>query len=265
MQAANTLLKLSPRERALWQTHGFFVRTGQFTPAELTRLRTAIQSAVQRAHQATPTGRHYSLDGRRFVDVGHTTLQFEPPPRDNQLRVLEPLHAFSADLDALSDDPRLTQPIQELLEHTQLSLWTAKLNLKHTGGSGFGWHQDSPYWVHACANVEQLPNVMLAIDRQTQHNGCLQIIRGSHRLGMLPGTDDGSQLGGFFTAPQHVDLNLAEGLAVQAGALIFFHPHCIHGSAANHSMRARRALIFTYQPGVRPMLKDGSLRPIRSA
>lgn len=96
---------------------------------------------------------------------------------------------------------------------------------------------------------------MVALDDATAVNGCLRIIRGSHRRGCLPGTADGSQLGGFFTDPPCIDESRQVPLEVPAGSLVFFSPHAVHGSLPNRSDAPRRALIVTYQPAGHRMLK----------
>ena len=86
---------------------------------------------------------------------------------------------------------------------------------------------------------------MLALDAQSPANGCFRIIRGSHKLGILPGTDDGTQLGGFYTDPTAYSLEDEEAMHVEAGALIFFHAHSVHGSQPNtSSLRAMSWLPF---------------------
>ena len=88
--------------------------------------------------------------------------------------------------------------MKQLVPSERLGLWTAKLNFKHPRvGSGFGWHQDAPYWIHDSDHVEKLPNVMVMFDDAARSNGCLRVIDGSHRAGCLPGCDDGRQLAGF--------------------------------------------------------------------
>ena len=63
----------------------------------------------------------------------------------------------------------MVKPIQDIIGQSEISLWTDKLNLKRPReGSGFGWHQDSPYWIHDSANVDLLPNVYLAIDNSNE-------------------------------------------------------------------------------------------------
>lgn len=211
-------------------------------------------------------GHTYHLDGKRFVDAGHVTVQFEHTAGSNAVRVVEPVQVLDAAWDALLDDARIVAPMLDLVGSDGVAIWTCKLNLKRPlEGSGFGWHQDSPYWIHDSDDVDRLPNVMAVLDDASEENGCLRVIRGSHRLGCLPGTDDGSQLGGFFTDPACVDDSRQVLVEVPAGSLIFFSPHVIHGSLPNRSAKPRRALIATYQPANRRMLKVPEVRNAPSA
>ena len=259
----SSTLGLTRDERRAWSEDGLFVRPEVFDHAELGALTAGAEAAAERAVAGCAGGCTYHLDGKRFVDRGHVTVQFEHAPGSTDVKVVEPVHGFDARLEALIDDVRLTRPIRELLATDALSLWTDKLNLKRPGvGSGFGWHQDSPYWVHDHDDVDALPNVMVTFDDAAADNGALGLIRGSHREGCLPGTADGSQLGGFYTDPERFDLRAQVVAAVPAGSLIFFSPHLVHGSQPNASQRPRRAMVITYQPGHAPTLKSREIRPI---
>jgi phytanoyl-CoA dioxygenase PhyH len=257
---------LRPAELQQYQRDGYLVRQGAFSSSELTTLHTALERACELASRQAATGREYFLDGKRFVDVGRCTLQFEAASTTSEIqsvfRVIEPIIEFDDAFDQLAEDPRLTAPIRSILNTTTLSLWTAKLNLKAPGGAGFGWHQDSPYWIHDCDHVDLLPNVMLTLDDQSIDNGCFEIVRGSHLSGMLPGTSNGTDLGGFYTDPTAFDVCNSVQFEVPAGSLIFFDPHCVHGSGINNSTESRRALIYTFQPGHQNTLKTGTLRPV---
>ena len=78
----------------------------------------------------------------------------------------------------------------------------------------------------------------------------------------MPGTSDGSQLGGFYTDPRLFDLKNKVDIEAAAGSLIFFNPHIVHGSSPNKSKNERRAYIVTYQPSDRAMLKSGLVKNI---
>ena len=256
-------LELTDVERRAWLEDGFFLRPAVFTADEIRALSAGAESAALAAVEACPEGRSYLLDGKRFVDCAHVTVQFEHAPGSEDVKVVEPVHGFDARLEALLDDPRLTRPVRDLLGTDDLSLWTDKLNLKRPGvGSGFGWHQDSPYWVHDHDDVDALPNVMVTFDDADAGNGALGMIRGSHRAGCLPGTADGSQLGGFYTDPASFDARAEFVAEAPAGSLVFFSPHVVHGSRPNASDRPRRAMVITYQPGHAPTLKSREIRPV---
>ena len=53
------------------------------------------------------------------------------------------------------------------------------------GGGAWEWHQDYGYWYYnGCLRPDML-SMMIALDRSDRTNGCLQVIRGSHRLGRI--------------------------------------------------------------------------------
>ncbi|MGI9322498.1 MAG: phytanoyl-CoA dioxygenase family protein, partial [Pseudomonadales bacterium] len=185
-------MTLSDSELAAYRRDGYLVRERVFGEAELVKLRGAVENAVALASRQAKAGKAYCLDGKRFADVGNMTVQFEHQPGSDTLRVIEPVQHLNATLEALVRDDRVVEPVKSLLGTSAAAVWTNKLNLKRPQeGSGFGWHQDAPYWVHDCTHVGRLPNAYLAFDDAALNNGCLGIIRGSHLEGCLPGTDDG--------------------------------------------------------------------------
>jgi len=251
-------VRLTPAEQRQWVADGFFIRPDQFSAPQLERLRDSADRVAVAVSERAPSGKAYQLDGNRFVDIDHITLQYEHRSDSQQARVIEPVHELDPELGNLISDPRLVEPMRSLVGNDSISLWTAKLNFKQAHfGSGFGWHQDSPYWIHASSVVDQLPNVFVALDSSREENGGLRLIRGSHRRGVLPGLADGSQLEGFYTHPDEVDNARVVAPNLAAGSLVFFSPHIVHGSKPNTSAQQRRALIATYQPAGLPELKSG--------
>jgi len=256
--AAPPGLALRPSERRAYEEDGFFVRERAFGPEEVEALCAAAERAAARAGAAAaqPGARRYEVDGNVYVEAAGSTLQYEHRPGATTLRVVEPFHHLDPVLDALVDDARLVEPMRGLVRAERVALWTDKLNLKRPReGSRFRWHQDSPYWAHACRHLDRLPNVMLALDEATEENGCFRVIRGSHRRGILPGCEGEGALGPLFTHPQAFDLSAQVAAAVPAGSLVFFSPHTVHGSEPNRSDRPRRAFVLTYQPGGHAMFK----------
>ena len=48
-------------------------------------------------------------------------------------------------------------------------------------GGAWEWHQDYGYWYHNGCVFPYMASVMVALDHSTRENGCLQVLRGSHR------------------------------------------------------------------------------------
>jgi ectoine hydroxylase-related dioxygenase (phytanoyl-CoA dioxygenase family) len=253
--------RLSALERRAYEEDGFFIREDVFGGDEIDEIRDAVECCAARASAAAAGGRTYQIDGNVYCEASDATIQFEHLAGTKTVRVIEPFHHLDGRIDRLIDDPRLVDPIRGLLAEVEISLFTDKLNLKRPGeGSRFRWHQDSPYWAHFHPDAERLPNAMLGVDDATEVNGCLRVIPGSHRGGMLPGLEGEGRLGPLFTDPAHFDESLQVPVVLSAGSLLFFSPSVVHGSEPNGSTEQRRALIFTYQPGAGRMFKVDAKR-----
>jgi hypothetical protein len=260
-------LALRDDERCAWERDGFFLRAAAFSGEELETLRAAAERvAVAAARIAAAEGRAYEVDGNRYADAGDLTVQYEHGSDAPTLRVVEPFHHLDPVFERLIADPRLVEPMCGLVGAERVALWTDKLNFKRPQrGSGFRWHQDSPYWAHASRHLDRLPNVMLALDAADEENGCLRVVRGSHRRGLLPGRQGDGVLGPLFTDPQAFDAREEVAAAMPAGSLLFFSPHTVHGSEPNRSDRARRACVLTYQPPGFDMFKRRGRRELAPA
>src|SRR3954471_16115224 len=62
-------------------------------------------------------------------------------------------------------------------------------------GGAWEWHQDYGYWYFNGCLFPHLLSFMVALDRTDTDNGCLQLVRGSNRLGRIehvpiPGSKD---------------------------------------------------------------------------
>lgn len=257
---------LTAAERTAWREQGFFFREAVFAPGELAALGAAAEAVVRRAEAGLAAGgTRYAIDGNTYADLRlagrRATVQLEHAPGSRTVRVIEPFHALHPLFERLVDDARIVVPMCELVGTPRVALFTDKLNLKRPReGSRFQWHQDSPYWAHFCRHLDQLPNVMVTLDAADASNGCFRLIPGSHRRGLLPGREGEGVLGPLFTHPDHFDEARAVAAEVPAGSLVFFSPHCVHGSLPNRSERPRRALVLTYQPAGLRMFKGDRVR-----
>ena len=63
-------------------------------------------------------------------------------------------------------------------------------------GGAWEWHQDYGYWYNNGCLFPLMASAMIALDRCTKANGCLQVLRGSHLMGRIDhGLLDGDQVG----------------------------------------------------------------------
>ncbi|MCH2128864.1 MAG: phytanoyl-CoA dioxygenase family protein [Pirellulaceae bacterium] len=118
-------------------------------------------------------------------------------------------------------------------------------------GGAWEWHQDYGYWYHYGCLFPDILAVMIAIDAQTKENGCLQVIRGSHRLGRLDHvlqTESGTTQPSIDPARIEAILDRMELVYCEMppGAAIFFHGNILHRSDANLSDHSRWALRCVY-------------------
>ena len=130
---------LESDELTFYREHGYLVRRDVFSTEEVERLRRSVETAVRKAFDQTRDGQTYILDGKRFVDIGHMTVQFEHSPGSETIRVIEPVQHLHPELDDLVADKRIVSPVRSILGG-HISIWTNKLNLKRgREGSGFGY------------------------------------------------------------------------------------------------------------------------------
>ena len=150
----------------------------------------------------------------------------------------------------LTRSKRLVNSVGELLEgETALCHFHSKLMQKEPKvGGAWEWHQDYGYWYkNEFLLPAQMMSVMIAISKANKENGCLQVIKGSHKMGRIEHGFAGEQVG----ASQHyVDLALKtmEHVYVElnAGDALFFHSNLLHRSEANLSDNSRWSLISVY-------------------
>lgn len=152
---------------------------------------------------------------------------------------------------------RIVDRVEDLLDdepyhyHSKMILKDAKI------GGAWAWHQDYGYWYQNGVLYPNLCSVMIAVDAATQENGCLQVLRGSHKIGrvnhILTGDQAGADMERVNAAMERLELVHCE---MEAGDALFFHSNTLHCSAANTSDHARWALICCYNARSNDPYKD---------
>jgi len=124
----------------------------------------------------------------------------------------------------------------------------AKMMLKEPRvGGAWEWHQDYGYWYQNGCLAPDMLSVMIAVDRADRENGCLEVLRGSHRLGRVEHGRFGEQTGAdperVAVARERLELVRFEA---EPGDTLFFHSNLLHASGPNTSNRPRWTLILAF-------------------
>ena len=115
-------------------------------------------------------------------------------------------------------------------------------------GGAWEWHQDYGYWYkNQFMFPDQLISVMVALTEANKANGCLQVIKGSHKLGRVNHGFAGEQVGADMVfvnnALKTMELVYCE---LQPGDALIFHSNLLHRSEANLSDKPRWSIISCY-------------------
>ena len=127
-------------------------------------------------------------------------------------------------------------------------------------GGAWEWHQDYGYWYkNQFLYPDQLVSVMIALTEANKANGCLQVIKGSHKLGRVNHGFAGEQVGADMVMVENA-LKTMEHVYVeiQAGYALFFHSNLLHRSEANTSDKPRWSIISCYNSLSNPAYNDES-------
>jgi len=111
-------------------------------------------------------------------------------------------------------------------------------------GTKLPWHQD------AWTNLDRQPEITIwtALDPATKANGCVEVIPGSHKMGLI-NPEHGS---GFLTEEQATEICTKDKvvyLELAPGEVALLHNWLLHSSDINHTDISRRAFSVCYMDG----------------
>lgn len=129
--------------------------------------------------------------------------------------------------------------------HAPVSIFRAMVMNKPAGqGTYLPWHQDGgTVWK---LDRDPLVTIWVALDPATRENGCMEVVPGTHRLGLLSAH-------GSTVAPEEVARHCrpesVRPLEVESGHAVLLHNWTIHRSGINPSPTPRRAFTACYMDG----------------
>ena len=216
---------LTDQQLADYGRDGYLIVRGLFTPGEMELLGETAKhdNAMDKASASMDDGEGNAV---RLALWNH--------PGDGIYGMVARCHRVVDAADQILDD-------EAYHYHSKMILKDAKV------GGAWAWHQDYGYWYQNGVLSPNLCSVMVAVDKATVENGCLQVLKGSHKLGrvnhILSGDQAGADLERVEEAKKRLEL---VHVTLDPGDTLFFHSNLLHCSAANNSNHSRWALICCY-------------------
>jgi ectoine hydroxylase-related dioxygenase (phytanoyl-CoA dioxygenase family) len=225
-------MRVTPEELARFEEQGYLVREAVISPEWVEEIRLDLADLHDRMAENAPAGVHVSWEHE--VD----------PSIRRRIKQLMHAETVSPALDRLARSDEVLDVVEGLLG-PDISLYHCKLLMKAAReGTVTPWHQDYSYWVTE-DNRPLMLNCMLQIDDATVENGCIQMVPGSQKNGLMQHEQEGKVFGrflpGYFQPRED-----AVPVPLRAGSALFFGPLIIHGSDANRSEQDRRAVTLAY-------------------
>ena len=239
---------MTVEERAKYAKDGFFIRSDAFDTYEIDALRDRVEELVELIETADV------LTEKQKQVILKRNVRTDATAGPASLNSIWRLHTFSAFVRSHIRDPRRLNAVAEIVGR-DLFCPNDLYFFKPPGtGRPIAWHQDSWYFRNTYVSsigdaIDQSTiGTWLALDDADAENGCLWVIPGSHRLGVI----DHSQVesDGYLLQKRVIVSNEMEEQAmpveVPKGALVFFNNALLHRSTPNRSARFRRAYVVHY-------------------
>ena len=253
MNTASELPKYSDAEHAQFEKDGY-VRLGRLLSVDqLSALCTRIDDLM--LGNRVIDGIIFQLDGdsgcyeklsRRTVGASRPTLAYR---RVDELH-LDPLFL------GYMRHPLFRNITRRYIGETVSVFRSMFMNKPAHGGTELPWHQD----VGAGWGIDSNPttSVWTALDDATVSTGCMQIVPGSHRLGILNEghyTSKEDQVA-YCSPDRIIDLEVA------AGEAVLIHNWVLHRSGVNKTGNPRRAFSIAYMDATTRNVESGETFPV---
>lgn len=132
------------------------------------------------------------------------------------------------------------KPFVEQITGKELNIFKDKLNWKLAGGNGFKAHQDHPAWNDF--DINYFVSLAVFADDCTIENGCLEMVKGKHRDGILKN----NYISGGGICDDVIDSSIWEPVLSKRADLVIFDSYVPHKSEKNTTDSSRRIFYFTF-------------------
>jgi phytanoyl-CoA hydroxylase len=182
------------------------------------------------------------------ADVGYPGAPTDrrAPGGDTPRRLL---HAYSrfAILRDFAAGAEIARWLRALMGAERICLSQCHHNCVMTKAPGFSsatlWHQDVRYWRY---QRPELVSAWLALGRETEANGALQVIPGSHLLSYAPEQLDELKFLRTDRPDNQALIAQARTVELDPGDVLFFHCRTFHAAGRNRTDEVKLSAVFTY-------------------
>jgi ectoine hydroxylase-related dioxygenase (phytanoyl-CoA dioxygenase family) len=213
---------ITGEQRRQFQEEGYFLLENVFTPTEMDALTGHIEAFQRRAEENLK-----AQGGTAGISrAGEIIFDSHLAEQDENIR------AFCLRPEFVAITTQLLGPNVDLY-------WNQSVFKGPEGEKEFPWHQDDGY-----TPVEPSPylTLWLALNDATLENGCISVLPGSHRRGLVPHRP--SPIG--LICHELDDPDQGRPVPVRAGSITVFQSLTMHKSGVNRSKGTRKAYIIQY-------------------
>jgi hypothetical protein len=219
--------------RPRYEEDGFFLHAEPLLPADLIRRASEGMDALRRGEYETGI-----LPQPSYWNPG------DPPGK--LVKIEQPQFANRAIMELVSH-PALGEAAARLTGASMVQVWWVQLlgkpPLTGEAATNIGWHQDRHYW-RVWEEGSELLTAWVAVSDVAEECGPMRFVRGSHRWGLLEGSDFyGQDLAGQkerLLVPEQAAWEEVAAV-LPPGGVSFHHCLTLHGSGPNRSTALRRS------------------------
>lgn len=238
---------LTKEQKEFYNDQGYVILENFLNEAQLSVLKNALDKLVaERAANLTKDHEGFNLEKVR--DASGYTSPFSGEAIAGVLRKIQEITKYSPEFRDFAESDKMLDLVEDLIGQT-IYYHSSKIMFKPARHGGIKpWHQDYAYW--ASLRPEQV-TCWLALDDATPENGCMQLIPGSHKWGLVKHLKEELQVD-----PKNLPMEMVKVAPMKAGSILCFHVLTFHYSGPNTSDKGRRAFIVDYDPNKR-QTKEG--------
>ena len=203
---------------------GYIIKKNLFSEDEINKLKKFIESSSDKKNDARETR----------SSTGKLSITLWDHPSDDLFG-------------KFSTNERIVKLMEEYLGD-EVYHYHSKIIWKKPGDGGFDWYQDYGYWYHNACLYPDMGSCFIMLDRATKENGCLKVLKGSHKVGRIGHgvSDTPEQTADMERITELEKRHESVYITAEPGDVLFFHANLLHSSDENKSSESRRTLIVCF-------------------